>query len=1057
MLRIGTMTGRIRRPCRSRRSILPSAAPSHSRRGRRDGYCPPSPRFGKALLPLLAVMLVPAFAAPLAEREEPLLDPAESAWRRVAKGDAAEAEAEARRILRRDAGDARAAYCLCEVLHEQGRAVEALAFLRDSLPSAAGHGLVLLAEGRLAGLAGESAAAESLLAQALADFEASGDTGGRQVAGEQLSLLLLQAERSAAAGSLLTASLALAEELERPLAATYCRLKLGVALTRGRQADAAEPMLLEAIEEAARLEIPLWVGDGEISLSIVYRLRMDLDRALHHREAALAAYREADNLPGQARSQHYIATIRIFQGELTRAISELREALDLSRAAGEDGEASACLGDLAAIDYILGDEEQARRLMREALRMGEGHRPARWIGGVQNNVGLTYQDQRRYGDALEWFERSLATLWDVGERRNEAATLNNIGRCLCEMGEYERGIARLEEAAGLAREWRIPLTEAHVMRDLGFCRLEIGDPFAAEEAFAAAEAVARGTGYFHVLRTVHLGRALAARERGSREETRSYLTEAIDVAEGVRSRCAGSAPVQSSYFGMASQDYVELVDLLQAMHRDAPEAGYAREAFDYAQRAKGRAFLDMLAEAQVDLRCRADTLYQRRESEILNRVSELLAEEAEGPVRAEDEIARLEEELLLLELELRRADPRYAELQYPRPSKLPEVQEELLAGDELLLEYLLGDRASYLWAVTPTSFRLHLLPPRELLEEQAAQLLPLLGDYNLLGPEPSYFVAAAAELSRALLSPVAEELAAARRVIVAPHGILHYLPFEALLLGETSGSPESFGALPYLVKRVDVSYVPSVSSLARLRSTERLAPEQGRSSTADRELLIVGDPLPPAPGEVSAFARTVLGDAPAPLRFAAREISGIRALFPAGNGIVLTGADATPARLREAAASGPFRLVHFAAHGLFNERRPQFSGLLLSPDAAGEGFLSLGEIFALELESEQVVLATCSSALGEHVSGEGLVGLTRAFHYAGARSVVASLWEVSDRTSADFMRSFYREMDRPSGTRRDHALAQAKRALIGSETGGTGPVLAHPFFWAAYVMHGDGR
>jgi CHAT domain-containing protein len=432
--------------------------------------------------------------------------------------------------------------------------------------------------------------------------------------------------------------------------------------------------------------------------------------------------------------------------------------------------------------------------------------------------------------------------------------------------------------------------------------------------------------------------------------------------------------------------------------------------------------------------------------------------------RIEAEIARLEQEMDLLEAELRQADPRYAELRYPRPSTLAEVQDQVLEAGELLLEYALGDSASYLFAVTKTSFRFCRLPARPTLEAQVHQLLPMLRDYNILGDDPTYFVAAACTLGRNVLAPVLAELTRADEVIIAPGGILHYLPFEALLI-DAHASPESatpsrskFADLPYLALVADVAYVPSVSALARLRAGASTA---GTTPTAD--LLLVGDPEPPPTGEQSIFAQAVGSGATVALPHGAEEIAGLRSLYPGPRSVVLSKAKATLAEIKRGSERGPYRFVHFAAHGIFNEQRPQYSGLLLSSDdtTGDDGFLTTTEVFGLDLECEQVVLSSCASALGEHVSGEGLVGLTRGFMYAGAQSVLAALWDVAGWSTAAFMADFYTDLARTPDHDRVHALAEAKRRMIkgNSDTAGAqGEItLAHPYFWAAFVLMGDSR
>jgi len=159
--------------------------------------------------------------------------------------------------------------------------------------------------------------------------------------------------------------------------------------------------------------------------------------------------------------------------------------------------------------------------------------------------------------------------------------------------------------------------------------------------------------------------------------------------------------------------------------------------------------------------------------------------------------------------------------------------------------------------------------------------------------------------------------------------------------------------------------------------------------------LLFGNPQLVKGADASLFARAAgATDLPA-LPYADRESKDLQQLAGAIGATRLSGAEATKTNLRLAGERGPFSLVHFASHGLFNEDRPRYSGLVVSPDSqtGDDGFLSVSEVFGLRLECDQVVLSACASGLGDHVTGEGLVGLTRSFIFAGARSVVsAGLW-----------------------------------------------------------------
>jgi CHAT domain-containing protein len=573
---------------------------------------------------------------------------------------------------------------------------------------------------------------------------------------------------------------------------------------------------------------------------------------------------------------------------------------------------------------------------------------------------------------------------------------------------------------------------------------------AAERAFQRAGSLASQADAPALDIDVASGLAEVRRRRGDLRGAFALLERAMAVAERARGRSGGAVSIQERAFARRDALWSRAVSVLDEMQARTDDPEPSRRAYDVVQRAKARSLLDLLEETANGLRVRADPKYRERATRVIDEIARRSARRetsALAAARTEREIGRLEDELAILEGRMRETDPRWVELRFPRPVGASTLQRDLLGERELLLEFFLGEDASWAWAVTRTSFRMVRLAKRAEVERQARAALPLLADYNLCGSDPTYLVPPIRALSETLLRPVAAELAAATTVTIVPHGILWYVPFEALFAEEPRPGG-AFRELPWLVKRVDVEYLPAVSVRARLRS----APAAQRSRPGPPELLVVGDPEPGDSGGL--FLRSGYGGASPQRASFATEVEGLARTYR-GPVRRREGRRATTSALVEA-SSRPDRLVHLTAHGVFNERRPRLSGIQLTPvpEAADDGFLTVDEVFALELPCDQVVLSACSTALGGEVTGEGLVGLVRAFLYAGARSVVASLWEVPSEATTRLMVDFYGAVG-PAGDR-VRALAEAKRAALRASA--SGPVDgAHPALWAGFVLIGEGR
>jgi CHAT domain-containing protein/tetratricopeptide (TPR) repeat protein len=986
---------------------------STMQRGSTGSYSPPGPRLDKVLLVLTSILVLLAGGSALADSE--------TGWRHLLRGELD--------LAARTAVD------------DDPRGVFVLA-LADTNAVFEGPAADLAAGARLA--EADPAVAIERFSAARDAYLAAGDEAGHLVALERLCALWIETRDYQSALDNLPVCLELAESMSRPLAAAQAHLNLGRVLVRSRQVDEAATHLDAALATSVERDIPAWEANAHLALSIVSRLSMDLDTSLYHRESALDAYTRAGDQAGQARCLHYIGTIHIFKGNLTHASTLLHRGETLARSIANDEVLSGCLGDLGGIAYLIGDYDNALARYAEAVRLAGDPRRRGWY---LLNSGSILAFQGRHEDALAVYADAHEAMIAAGDKRSEATILQVKGQSLCELKRYDEGLTMLDEAIDFAREWELPLDEAYALHFKGHALLDLGRLDEAAAALSTAGDMAAATGYFDITESALLGRAKVARGQGRLDEALSHLEEAVDIVNTVRRRSGGSAGLQSGYFSQVGRSFDEMVSVLGEMHAADPGAGHDRRAYDTAQMAKARSLLDLLAESEVDLRVRAGGEYQEREAEILGGIAALQTALANAPADSaatmEAEIAGLESRLDLLEAELREADPRYAELRYPRPCTLTQAQRDVLHEGELLLEYQLGLEDSHLFAVTRNGFRMISLPARAEIEDQVRGLLPMLRDYNVTGAAAAYYEPAARTLASLLLDPVADELADATRLTIVPDGALHYLPFEALPVRDGGGA--TYASLPFLALDTDVSYAPSVSALQRLRDPAHTpAPVTG--------LQVVADPVQAAPDETSVFAQVAGAAGLRPVPYVDEEITTLTGLGFEPT-VLHRGAEATTAALAHSPASTGCRYLHFAAHGLFNEQSPAFSGLALSPDAAtgDDGFLSVSEIFALDLDCEQVTLSACSSALGEQIDGEGLVGLTRAFMYAGARGVVAALWDVPGRGAAVFMNDYYGRL--ADGEASVTALSGAKRAMIrGGDADGLD--MAHPAMWASFVLSG---
>ncbi|MDQ3135162.1 MAG: CHAT domain-containing protein, partial [Acidobacteriota bacterium] len=545
------------------------------------------------------------------------------------------------------------------------------------------------------------------------------------------------------------------------------------------------------------------------------------------------------------------------------------------------------------------------------------------------------------------------------------------------------------------------------------------------------------------------------------------------------------------------------------LHQRQPSEGHDAAALQASERARMRSLLEILLESHADIRQGVDPALLDRERTLRQRLNAAAERQTrflsdkhtpEQAARVQQEVAELTTSLQDVEAQIRLKSPRYAALTQPVPLNLKEIQ-QLLDPDTLLLEYALGENRSYLWAVTRTAIKSYELPKRAEIEKSAKAVYSWLtvgyrGERFIGGQRPRPVAGAtsytedALRLSRMVFAPVAAQLAT-KRLLIVSDGVLQYIPFAALP-DPAARNRQGQAGQPLLVNH-EIVNLPSASVLAVLRrefATRAPAPKSvavladpvfeeadarvrtaaasngttrgGAEPTATKEskvddrtsnsrfILERALSLQPSIGE-DGKVRSGLSISRLP--FTRRESAAILAATPKGAG--MQSLDFRASRLTATSSDlAQYRIVHFATHGLLNSEHPELSGIILSlVDEEGrpqDGFLRLHEIYNLHLSAELVVLSACQTGLGKEIKGEGLVGLTRGFMYAGSPRVVASLWKVDDVATAELMGIFYQKMLR--GKMRPAAALRAAQVEMWRQ-----PRWQSPYYWAAFQLQGEWR
>jgi CHAT domain-containing protein/tetratricopeptide (TPR) repeat protein len=827
----------------------------------------------------------------------------------------------------------------------------------------------------------------------------------------------------------------------------------------------------------------------------------ELSKALDLYNQALALYRSSGNRRGQALALIAIGHYQHRVGEDQQAFNLYEQALPMIQAVGDRIWEGSIIISTGAIYKRLGDEKKALAYFERALRLFQAVGYPKGEISALSFLGEVYQSQGSTDRALSCYRSALAIARRVGDQRLEPSVLKRIGIAYESLGDSRSALdyylqAQMKYHAGGDRR-----AEAYALNSIGDIHCKSGETSRGLEYFNRAVVLNRATrdlvGEASTLSKI----ARAERDLGDLPASRAHIEAGLDAIETLRTKVA-SHELRSSFFATVRQHYDLYIDLLMKSGGERA-VEFRSRALQISERIRARSLIEMLAEARADIRQGVDTALLERERMLQKtltdkeaRYSRLLAgKHTEGQAAgALSEIEGIRTSYQQVQASIRTTSPRYAALTQPQPLTLKEIQEQVLDSETLLLEYSLGDERSYLWAVTTGSLATFELPSRAEIEKAARRVYDLLtapnqvleGESELqrerrLARADVDFWPAAAALSKMVIGPVSSQLGTKRLLIVAD-GALQYVPFAALaapsVKGIAGGSQSSGGQgivdvsgadFKPLILDHEIVNLPSASTLAVMRR------ELAGRGTAQKAVAVLADPvfsrldprvnasrLPvsrPGAATISKDFQRALKEVPVSrnrsgvtrLPFSRAEAAAIKAAAPVGKTLVAVDFDASRATAMSDQLS-QYRIIHFATHGLLNSEHPELSGLVFSlVDRQGKpqnGFLRLHEVYNLNLPAELVVLSACQTGLGKDVKGEGLVGLTRGFMYAGAARVMASLWQVDDLATAELMKLFYANMlgdgMRPAAALRDAQVEMWKQKQWRA-----------PYYWAGFTLQGE--
>lgn len=790
------------------------------------------------------------------------------------------------------------------------------------------------------------------------------------------------------------------------------------------------------------------------NIANVHYLMGDHDTALRHYAKSLSIAKELGHKPNIGFALSNIGLIDYDRGNYLAALQHSQEALEIFQDIGDEVSAAEALNQTGLVHLAQRDYTQAMEDFKHCREVSQ--RRGNWPGLISalHSIGLVNAFQGDYAKALSHFSEGLRLAQQTQERGWSVRITQNIAGVYSSQGKYDQALENLTESLKQAEQLRVPSSIAQIMTSMATIYWLKKDNSRGldltQQAATTFKAIGEYENYWYA--SSLSGRCLQALGRGA--EARVAFEDAIDAIETLRTEVVGGALNQEQTFARQVDPYYAIIGLL--VNQQNP-----REALSYAERSKSRALFDLLRSGKISVTKAMTTEEKEHERSLNNRMVSLNRQFELEKARSQADSNRLTD----LEKRIEEARSEYRSYQADLYARHPELQmqrgkvmpisashlEELTAKTgSMIIEFVVTNDKTYAFVISAPRPRRPISPKRpqgrpgsnlsrELSLEvytvgvgrqQLADRVSLLR--NRLASIDIGFESLAMELYELLFGPVRQRLRNATSLVVVPDGPLWELPFQALM-------PE---AERFLIEDLAISYAPSLAVLHYLTTVS--APAKKRSPS----LLAFGNPA--VTKDTASKLQALMGEKLEPLLDAERLVTLLRRLYDPAKTKVYVGPGAREDVFKTAA--GKYNVIQIASHGIFDNKSPMYSHLVLSQSEVGvseDGLLEAWEIMNLDLKADLFVLSACETARGRISNGEGIIGLSWATFVAGARATVVSQWGVDAGSTTDLMVEFHRVFR--SGKSKAEALRQASLKLLRTRR------YRHPFYWAPFVVLGDSR
>ena len=805
----------------------------------------------------------------------------------------------------------------------------------------------------------------------------------------------------------------------------------------------------KSLEIAQELGDKMKIGGCLFNIGHIYESQGDYPLALDYYERSLKLGYESKVKALIADALISLGNINTHRGNYARAFEYYQNSLKLAQESGDKEGMSIALNNIGFVFDLQGNYIQAMEQYQKSLRLAQELGAKLLISERLNNIGAIYEAQGDYAQALEHYERSLALAEQSSSKPKIADRLNTIGGVYKSLGKYAQALEYYQRGLKLAQELGRKRLISDFLSEIASVSVTNGDYLNAIKLADEATAIARQIGSPEMLRLARTVAGSAYYALNRIDDARQAFDEAIAAIEIIRGQLAGGEQERERFFENKLSPYKAMVQLLVTRNEKGA-------ALAYAERAKSRVLLDVLRSGKVNIARAMTSAEQEQErasnarvvsinSQIYNESSRRQPDATVlANLKAQQEKARRDYEAFYTSLYAAHPELRIQRGE-AQPVNEKDIAELLVNANTALLEYVITDEKTYLFVATRNddakqgalSLESYVINvSRKQLVEQVQNFRRQLATRNM------GFLESARGLYDLLVKPAQGQLRNTTNLVIVPEAELWELSFQALQSAQDR----------FLVEDYAISYAPS---LTVLREMIRVRKDKLNQAASDASLLAIGNPS----HERNAIKRvkaTYRDQELNPLPEAEKEVKLIALLYGATQSKIYIGAEAREDRVK--AEASHFSILHFATHSVFNDTSPMYSQIVLSQNELAtdeDGLLEAWEIMKMTLNAKLVVLSGCETARGRAEGGEGVIGLTWAFFVSGSPTTVVSQWKVDSGSTTELMLEFHRNM-KSKMKEGEHEVGAAK-ALRAAEL----KLLRmnqfhHPFYWAAFIVVGDG-